>query len=290
MEDNSYHFIEALRSDSFLPVNKKVLAKLGAVKTLMISNYVDKYIYFTQNEMDWNGAFYLTHAKIAEQLGEKEYTIQRIKKELIKDGYISTEMKGARAKEWITLHFDKLNLLIANQTPTKLKVLGLKETEGLIGLKETEGLYKDNKDKDNRLFVSSSPPPDKKESDKIVPGDFDKFWEMYPSKRRGSKGPAYNAWLKLCRAPNGSRPDWQRIRAAIIKQKKSERWVNQINYIPLASTWLNKSRWLDDPRDLTLIKDYNSDSTKQDKERDELYLEQERRRKTKELEEAMRHE
>jgi hypothetical protein len=85
----------------------------------------------------------------------------------------------------------------------------------------------------------------------VVPSDFTKFWEMYPSKRKGLKGKALTAFEKICRPSFPHRPTWQRLRAAILKQQQSEQWkADGGKYIPLAASWLNGKRWMDDPKEL----------------------------------------
>lgn len=77
---------------------------------------------------------------------------------------------------------------------------------------------------------------------KISPKVFNTFWNMYP--RKGSKGASKTAWDKLCNKKE--RPSWLIIKSAIKNQIESEQWQTP-KYIPLASTWLNQSKWLDDP-------------------------------------------
>jgi hypothetical protein len=97
--------------------------------------------------------------------------------------------------------------------------------------------------------------------------DFDKFWEQYP--RKGSKGKALSSWMDLCTSKKQAkfRPDWQRVRAAIIKQKRSEQWQDP-KLIPMASTWLNQKRWLDDA---SQMKKYNFNKNRE--EEDNGYVE-----------------
>lgn len=83
--------------------------------------------------------------------------------------------------------------------------------------------------------------------DKITVSLFDKFWNLYP--RKGSKGEALTKWKAICNRSIKEKPTWPEIKKAILSQKKSEQWQDP-KYIPLAATWLNQRRWLDDPKEL----------------------------------------
>lgn len=89
---------------------------------------------------------------------------------------------------------------------------------------------------------------------KINRADFDHFWEMYP--RKVDKGKALNAWNKVLSRKDKDCPTWDEIKTAIQLQLKSDRWKNK-TYIPHPTTWINGSRWLDDPAEM---KSYNWDS------------------------------
>ena len=90
---------------------------------------------------------------------------------------------------------------------------------------------------------------------KIQKSQFSNFWNIYPKKT--DKGKAKTAWDKICNKPNKDKPDWKEIKLAIINQKKSDRWQNS-KFIPNPTTWLNQSRWLDDPKEMI---NYNYDTT-----------------------------
>lgn len=103
----------------------------------------------------------------------------------------------------------------------------------------------------------------------VVTSDFAKFWGLYPSKRRGSKGKAITAWEKICKPTYTHRPTWLQIKAAILAQKESPQWLKDKGaYIPLAATWLNNKRWLDDAAELKVYDfgDDNSSSNGHDNE------------------------
>jgi len=90
-------------------------------------------------------------------------------------------------------------------------------------------------------------PPEEEVSTKyITPNLFNLFWKLYP--RKVDKGKVSTIWNNLCKKGN-KRPLWLDIRKAIHLQKKSERWQNPI-FIPLPATWLNQSRWIDDPEEM----------------------------------------
>lgn len=71
---------------------------------------------------------------------------------------------------------------------------------------------------------------------------FEKFWNLYPKKT--GKGKAKDSWLKL----NPDTDFLVKILFAVEQQKKSEQWQKDGGqFIPLPTTWLNQSRWDDDP-------------------------------------------
>ena len=80
----------------------------------------------------------------------------------------------------------------------------------------------------------------------ITPNYFEKFWAVYP--RKVDKGKALTKWNSLCTKGN-KRPKWVEIKKAILSQMKSERWQTG-KFIPHPATWLNQSRWLDDPNEM----------------------------------------
>jgi uncharacterized protein YdaU (DUF1376 family) len=70
-------------------------------------------------------------------------------------------------------------------------------------------------------------------------GDFDQFWEQYPKK--SGKGAALKAWKK-------AKPPLATCLATLDWQKHSNQWTRDHGqFIPMPATWLNQSRWLDEP-------------------------------------------
>jgi len=90
---------------------------------------------------------------------------------------------------------------------------------------------------------------------------FETFWRLYPKKV--DKGKAKRYWEKMCGFPKNKKPTWNTIQKALIKQKKSERWVQQPKYIPAPYSWLYKYRWIDDPNEMKVwSKDVDDDIRK----------------------------
>ena len=95
--------------------------------------------------------------------------------------------------------------------------------------------------------LNSSSEKDNSYQEYIIPTMFDKFWKIYP--RKDGKGKALSNWKKLCQKKGKDRPTWREIKIAMLKQIKTERWQDPI-FIPLPATWLNQSRWIDDPEEM----------------------------------------
>lgn len=73
---------------------------------------------------------------------------------------------------------------------------------------------------------------------------FDRFWDLYP--RRDGKGKSLTIWNRICNRKD-KQPTWLQIKHAIRAQIETPRWKEDKKYIPMPATWLNESRWLDDP-------------------------------------------
>jgi hypothetical protein len=134
-------------------------------------------------------------------------------------------------------------------TPVQHKSTGVehnatKETK----LKETKG----NKIKGNKKTSSSDDG-----ENKITINDFEKFWELYP--RKDYEGKARTKWENICtqKTWDKKRPTFRVIKRALLKQKETVQWQD-VKYIPLPTTWLNQSRWKDDPAQMNNKNYYNN--------------------------------
>lgn len=86
---------------------------------------------------------------------------------------------------------------------------------------------------------------------KITKSKFNDFWKLYPKKT--DKGKALTKWNIICTRPTKERPRWRDIKRAILQQQNTDRWKE--GFIPNPTTWLNQSRWLDDPKEMVSYSD-----------------------------------
>jgi hypothetical protein len=103
-------------------------------------------------------------------------------------------------------------------------------------------ILNNNKTKDKKIFPAEEPST----NGFITTSKFADFWKLYP--RKIDQGKALTIWNRICTRKD-NRPTWRQIKSSIIHQKQSERWKD-IQFIPHPSTWLNQSRWLDNPEEM----------------------------------------
>jgi hypothetical protein len=177
----------------------------------------------------WQGTSqpHATAAFIAEGMGWGIDKVQVVKARLLELGMISNITRHGEDGK-IVGHYTKINLFNSSTTPVVSPLVVKSPQKFLI-----------NSNNNKLLPVTGVP------SDGITHGMFDQFWELYP--KHPDKGKALSKWNALCRQDD--RPTWKEIKVALLKQIKSERWQNP-KYIPHPTTWLNQSRWLDDPEEM----------------------------------------
>jgi hypothetical protein len=101
--------LEIFRTDAFLAINKKLIQKVGIIKAAYIANLVDKYKYFRDRGMlTEDGGFFLTYEEQTKQLGLSEHQLRTCKKEFIEAGILSTKMRGVPRKEFYFIDFGEL--------------------------------------------------------------------------------------------------------------------------------------------------------------------------------------
>jgi len=146
--------IESFKSTGYLIVNKTLIKQFRLIPAVLLSNYIDKHIYFQEKFPDNDGWFFLTHEQQTEQLGLSDHQIRQGKKELKEKRYIQTKQKGIPAKEWYRINF--MNLY-RGQALEKFEGKPLKNSRAI---KETK--LKETINKDNNIIPPSKKPSIKK--------------------------------------------------------------------------------------------------------------------------------
>lgn len=184
----------------------------------------------------------------AEGLGWSEVKVRRIKEQLKKLNLIEdVDKRDALGK--IVGHFVKIHFIWNVPNSPTLTV------SHTVGNREGNAYIISNITNTSRMDAGEDVPNSPKH---IVPNQFESFWKIYP--RKTDKGRALTMWNKLCSRPTNKRPSWREIKRAILAQKESERWQDP-KFIPHPATWLNQSRWLDDPKEMKRF-DYGDNGKK----------------------------
>lgn len=162
---------EMLRSDGFITTAKCLIKTIGFIDAGILSNYMDKSIYFQEQDAKNKGWFYLTLEAQHEELGIPKNRLIRAKNFFIYAGVLKVQRKGIPSKEWFLLDFEAITDLITDVEKTKQLVLNFQEEKRLhkqqnsvltvqrnkpqkkleASLKKSRRLYINNKDKSNDL-------------------------------------------------------------------------------------------------------------------------------------------
>lgn len=238
--------LELFRTEGFIVLNKKAIKILGLVPAVVLGSYLERYSYFVKNHPENDGWFFSVHQQMLEELNIGIAVLRKAKSELIEKGIIKTELRGIPPKEWINIDFDTLTISVIKSDH--------KGSDSRINI---------NNNKNNNNIPSKpsvSPVEEEDLSEKhITLSMFELFWKAYPKKI--DKGKALTSWKKLCNKSPKEKPLWRVLRRAIQQQKQTERWGDP-KFIPHASTWLNQSRWLDDPKEMKNIQFGDNPNTK----------------------------
>jgi hypothetical protein len=140
--------IEAFKSSGYLIVNKTLIQKLGLINAIVLSNLVDKHIYFKEKKEEFDGWFYVTNSAQMKQLNIKEHSLIQCKRYLKEIGMISTKREGLPSKEHYKINFNIIAKSLVSDihpvlVPTKTGVLVATKTGGHYKVKEKK--YKETK-------------------------------------------------------------------------------------------------------------------------------------------------
>jgi len=161
---------DAFGSHGFLMINKSLIQRLGLTNAAILSNYVDKYRYWSNRIEDFNGWFFLTYEQQRQELNTSDYSLRLARKEFIDLGLLSTKRMGIPAKDYYQLNIENLINFIYS-TPIQVSV----DSGGQSPL-DSEGLYNNTKPNNTKPLVSK---------DTYVPAehihDIISFWGSLPN-------------------------------------------------------------------------------------------------------------
>jgi DNA-binding Lrp family transcriptional regulator len=222
---------QILSSSGWLPVNRGMMKKYGALCAIFMGQVLDSFEYYaSRDKLQSDGSFFMKTDAIAENLGMSPHQVRRCKMEMKQAGVIRTIMKNVPPKEYYFLNAGILLESVYRINPKEIRGLTLKELEEYI--KELKNKIPNKEKEDN-------PQPNKK----ITPDQFEEFWKLYP--RKVGKPTAKQRWDTLSKKPSKDQPDFETIKKAIQEQSKSDQWQDP-KYIPHPSTWINGERWEDE--------------------------------------------
>lgn len=218
--------------------------------SILIGNLITKDNYFEEhNKSEYKGWFFNTVEQIEKDTACSERTQRRFFELFRSMNLIEMKLKGLPAKRYFKINYYALDALISDSSC---------ETSELVTAKRQNKILRNDSPILNKIqSISNKEKKNIKKEKFCIPSQFDELWKTY---HKGSKAKALQAWLKVCELPKNSskvsRPKWKKIKKAVTASINSERWLNQPEYIPHTSTWLNGFRWLDDVSDLTILNNY----------------------------------
>jgi hypothetical protein len=156
----------------------------------------------------------ITIGQIIRESGDGKQSVRSALEELIKAGYLETKRTtDARGYNAGLAYFIKDPKNPKSEKPTL-----------------------DNPTLDNQTALENNLTKKTKKQEKQTSDRFDEFWNLYPKKL--SKAQALKAWKLAIKR----KPDTEIIEAA---KAYSLGKLPDVQFIPLASTWLNNDRWDD---------------------------------------------
>lgn len=160
-----------LSQDSFVMVNKKISKRIGFVEAGLLAELLFVHEHAKQTDRFFEGGihgewFYLTQAKVEENLGIKRREHENAIKNLVQHKIIQKKKMGLPAKNYYLLNWENIaNILAENdeKVPSTLGAISLDETYKQESTKRTN---KDGRNVQTRVDETSIHTIDKKELEK----------------------------------------------------------------------------------------------------------------------------
>ncbi len=244
---------------SFLRVDKAILQHYGPDVAVFLCNLIEKWRMFIEmNKLKDGVWFWQTHKQITGATKLTDRKIRKCKNLLFADKVIEVKMMQWPPKEFYRINAEALEERTLVTKRNELFLTKRNESIGneTLGIKEKEINKKETTTTKEELVVEIF----ESSNGWIVPNLFERYWRLYP--RQINKNQAQKKWNELCSKPGEQRPNWRVIKKALEEQKKTELWRKQPNLIPYPYTWLNESRWTNDPEAMKLFHPENKGKPK----------------------------
>ena len=124
---------QMLSSSGWLPVNRGMMKKYGALCAIFMGQVLDSFEYYaSQDKLQSDGSFFMKTEVIAENLGMSAHQVRRCKMEMKEAGVIRTIMKDIPPKDDYFLNAGILLESVYRINPKEIRGLTLKELEEYI--------------------------------------------------------------------------------------------------------------------------------------------------------------
>ncbi|MDZ7343128.1 MAG: hypothetical protein ONA90_01300 [candidate division KSB1 bacterium] len=112
--------INALSTDAFWSVNKRIAREVGIEETVLLSELIYRYRYFQDtNRLHDGEAFYATSEDLQSALGIGKKTLERIVKSLLQTGLVSADLRGVPARRYWFINWRRIYAILSSSKPVR---------------------------------------------------------------------------------------------------------------------------------------------------------------------------
>lgn len=97
-----------LCNSRFLPINRKLIKKLGPLEAVFVQFLYDKYSYYLDHDMLVNGYFFVTRQIVESELGIKRWAYDSLVEKLRTKRIISIKIQKFPSKKFYRINFKTL--------------------------------------------------------------------------------------------------------------------------------------------------------------------------------------
>ena len=96
-------------------VHKGLLESFGVTPAVILANLIEKQKYFSEHFPKYEEWFFLSHEQQRKQVGTTDWTLVKVKKELVEKGVLHISRRGMPSREWYRIDYLVLAKLLALQ-------------------------------------------------------------------------------------------------------------------------------------------------------------------------------